>query len=109
MSTETPAAPPPSILTVNAMAGSALKYALDAQREFETRLVRALMSSGALSAEGAQSLLIETANAIEGGMPNPPAGSKPSPYFAMIVERLRDHARALRGIGNGLLRRAARR
>lgn len=112
MSTEAPTAPKsPNDFTVNGTAGLALMHALNAQQEFATRLVRALMASGALSAEAAQSLLVETANAIEGGMPKAPAtpaGAKPLPYFVMIVERLRNHAKALRGIAGGLVRRAAR-
>jgi len=77
--------------------GLALERALSAQFEFSHRLVSALVASGALTPQAAEELFVSTARALEKRVPAAAAAAK-TPYYTMVLERVMEHAKALRAI-----------
>lgn len=85
-----------------ASVGSGLRLALTAQFEFATRLTKALIDSGALSAAAAQDVLEGTAKALDKHVVTTDGEPGKSQYFRMVVPHLASHQSGLRGIAKKL-------
>jgi hypothetical protein len=82
--------------------GSALRLALLAQLEFANRLTKALVESGALTAEAAEAVLLGTATALDKHTKPKVETAITSMYFKMVAPQLESHASGLRGIARNL-------
>jgi hypothetical protein len=82
--------------------GSALRLALLAQFEFASRLTKALVESGALTAEAAEDALLGTAAALDKHTKPKVETAITSMYFKMVAPHLESHASGLRGIARKL-------
>jgi hypothetical protein len=88
---------PASCYEVYAVAGTALQHALSAQQVIITQLLKALVESGALSADKGRDLLLAGAKGLE-KLPLVKEGSREwIPYF-LVGQRLEHEAKALRGM-----------
>lgn len=85
-----------------ASVGSGLRLALLAQFEFANRLTKALVESGALTAEAAEQVLLGTAKARDKVAAPALAEPRKSPYFMTVLPYLAAHASRLRGIAKKL-------
>jgi hypothetical protein len=78
--------------------GSALRLALLAQLEFANRLTKALVDSGALTAEAAEDVLLGTAASLDKHTKPKVETAITSMYFKMVAPHLASHANGLRGV-----------
>jgi hypothetical protein len=88
--------------TLQANIGNGLRLALLAQFEFTNRLTKALVDSGALTAEAAEGVLLGTATALDKHAKPKFETAKGSIYFQLVTPHLESHASGLRGIAKKL-------
>ena len=84
---------------IEASVGSGLRLALLSDFELANRLIKALVASGALTAEAAEAVLVGTATALEKeAAPAMAAPNSKSMYFQAVLSRLSGYASGLRGV-----------
>ncbi len=80
-----------------AFAGMSLQYALGAQLQMINTIVKELVASGALSPAAAAKLIEGAARGAE-SLDGTSGAGRTSDLKIMVVDRLHDHAKALRGV-----------